>query len=222
MNDSPQRLIVFGPPGVGKGTQSKLLSQEFGIPHISTGDMLRSAVEAGTPVGRQAKEIMDAGRLVPDEVMIGIVRDVLTSPRVRNGFILDGFPRTLAQAKALSALFRELGIADYRVLNFQLADEEIVRRLSHRLLCPKDGRIFNAEIDAVTPGGTCPDCGTLLVERKDDSEETVRQRLGIYHAQTEPVLHYFQAEGVVARIHADRSIGEVNQEIRRLMQAVVR
>lgn len=222
MNATPYRLIVFGPPGVGKGTQSKLLSQELGIPHISTGDMLRSAVEDGTPVGRQAKEIMDAGHLVPDEVMIGIVRDVLTSPRVRNGFILDGFPRTPAQARALSALFRELGITNYRVLIFELEDDEIVRRLSHRVLCPREGTIFNEEIDGVVSGGACPNCGSPLVERRDDSAETVRQRLGVYHAQTEPVLHFFNAEGVAVRINARRSITEVHEQIRCLLQAPAR
>lgn len=221
MNQPPLRLIVFGPPGVGKGTQSKLLSEELGIPHISTGDMLRSAVAAGTTVGKQAKAIMDAGQLVPDEVMIGIVREVLTSPRVTKGFILDGFPRTLAQAKALSTLFRELDITDYRVLSFELDDEEIVHRISKRLLCPHDGRIFNAEIDGVIAGDPCPDCGAALVERRDDSEETVRQRLGVYHAQTEPVLHYFEAEGVVIRINGLNSIDVVHREIRLLLRDTV-
>ena len=171
VNGIPLRMIIFGPPGVGKGTQSKLLSQELGIPHISTGDMLRSAVADGTPVGKQAKAIMDSGQLVPDDVMIRIVRDVLSSPRVHNGFILDGFPRTLAQAKALSTLFRELGITDYHVLKFELDDEEIIRRLSHRLLCPKDGRIFNAEIDGVAAGTGCPDSA-----RRSSSGGTIPQK----------------------------------------------
>jgi adenylate kinase len=214
-------LIVFGPPGVGKGTQSKLLSEEFGIPHISTGDMLRSAVSAGTPVGKQAKAIMDAGQLVPDEIMIRIVRDVLTSPRVKNGFILDGFPRTVAQAEALGMLFRELDITDYHVLSFELDDEEIVRRVSHRLLCPKDGRIFNTEMEQVTAGEPCPDCGASLVERRDDSAETVRQRLGVYHKQTEPLLLYFRAAGVMITINASNSIDVVNREIKIMLRDTV-
>jgi adenylate kinase len=150
------RLLLFGPPGVGKGTQAKLLAAQLGVPHISTGDMLRTAVAEGTELGRRARSIMDAGKLVPDDLMIGIVRDVLASPRCAPGFILDGFPRTLAQARALSRIFEELGIREFRVVDIDADDEEIIRRLSSRLLCPHDGRIFNAETDGVTAGAACP------------------------------------------------------------------
>jgi adenylate kinase len=152
------RLLLFGAPGVGKGTQAKLLADEFRIPHVSTGDLLRTAVAKGTDLGKKAKIIMDAGKLVPDNVMIGIVRDVLSSPVASKGFILDGFPRTLNQARALAQIFEDLGIRDYRVLNIEVSDEEIIRRLSSRLVCRNDGKIYSTETRGVVTGSPCPDC----------------------------------------------------------------
>jgi len=212
------RLLLFGGPGVGKGTQAKLLAEEFGVPHISTGDMLRAAVAAGTELGKKARAIMDSGQLVPDEIMIGIVREVLASPRARNGFILDGFPRTLAQAKALSAIFDELKSGDYKVVNFEVDDEEIIRRLSNRLVCEKDGKIYNVEIDGVSKGGPCPSCGGRLVQREDDKEETVRKRLKIYHSSTEPVLEYYKDGGLVLNLDGTSSIDVVNREIKMMVE----
>jgi adenylate kinase len=212
------RLILFGPPGVGKGTQAKLLSEEFAIPHISTGDMLRAAVSAGSDLGKKAKDIMDAGQLVPDDIMIGIVREVLTSPRVKNGFILDGFPRTLAQARALSDLFNELSITDCRVLNFEVDDEEIIHRLANRLICEKDGKIFSMDTDGVTPGSRCPQCGGKLVQRDDDKEETVRHRLKVYQTSTAPVIEHFKANGLVLTIDGTGSIDVVNREIKLMLE----
>jgi len=211
------RLILFGPPGVGKGTQAKLLAEEFGVEHISTGDMLRAATAAGTELGRKAKAIMSAGQLVPDDVMIGIVREVLASPQNARGFILDGFPRTLAQAKALSKAFDDLNIGDYKVINFELDDEEIVRRLSNRLVCWKDGKIFNSEMDGVTLGTPCPNCGGELYQRDDDKEDTVRKRLKVYHISTAPVIEYYKAGGVVVNIDGTSSIDVVNREIKMLL-----
>lgn len=211
------RLILFGPPGVGKGTQAKLLAEEFGVEHISTGDMLRAATAAGTELGKKAKEIMSAGQLVPDDVMIGIVREVLASPQNTRGFILDGFPRTLTQAKALSKTFDDLNIGDYKVINFELDDEEIVRRLSNRLVCRKDGKIFNTEIDGVTIGPPCPNCGGELYQRDDDKEDTVRKRLKVYHLSTAPVIEYYKAGGVVVNIDGTGSIDVVNREIKMLL-----
>ena len=146
------RILLFGPPGVGKGTQAKMLSAEFAVPHISTGDMLRAAVTGGTELGRRAGRIMNDGKLVPDEIMIGIVREVLGSPDASGGFILDGFPRTLMQAKALARIFEDLNIRDFKVVDIRADDEEIIRRLSSRLVCPTDGHIFNAETDGVASG----------------------------------------------------------------------
>jgi len=212
------RLILFGPPGVGKGTQAKLLSEEFGVPHISTGDMLRAAIAEGTELGRKAKGIMEAGQLVPDEVVIGIVRQVLSSPRVRAGFILDGFPRTLAQAEALVQIFDDLHITGYRVVNIDVEDDVVVRRLSHRYVCPKDGRIFSTETGGVSARGRCPECGTPLVQRDDDKEETVRERLAVYHSMTAPVLEFFEERGVVLLVDGSNSIDVVKREIKVLLQ----
>lgn len=212
------RLILFGPPGVGKGTQAKLLSEEFGIPHISTGDMLRAAIAGGTELGRKAKEVMDSGQLVPDEVVIGIVRQVLSSRRASAGFILDGFPRTLGQAEALVGILNDLHISGYKVVNIDADDDEVVRRLSNRYVCPKDGKIFNTEIDGVAAGSPCPECGTPLVQRDDDKEDTVRKRLAVYHATTAPVLEYFEERGVVVIVDGSNSIDVVHREIKVLIQ----
>jgi adenylate kinase len=212
------RLILFGPPGVGKGTQAKLLAEEFQVRHISTGDMLRAAAATGTELGLKAKAIMDAGQLVPDEVMIGIVREVLALPANKRGFILDGFPRTLAQAKALSKIFDALTITDYRVINIELDDEEIVRRLSNRLVCKSDGKIFNTEIDGVAIGSPCPSCGGVLYQRDDDKAETVRKRLKVYHLSTAPVIEYYKAAGIVVNIDGNSSIDLVNREIKLMLE----
>lgn len=212
------RLILFGPPGGGKGTQARLLAEEFNIRHISTGDMLRAAAAAGSELGKKAKAIMDAGQLVPDDVMIGIVREVLSSPENKRGFILDGFPRTLAQAKALSKIFDELDITDFKVINFEVDDEELVRRLGNRLVCKGDGKIFNIEMDGVTLETSCPSCGGKLYQRDDDKEETVRKRMKIYHISTAPVIEYYKESGAVVNIDGTSSIDVVNREIKMLLE----
>jgi adenylate kinase len=212
------RILLFGPPGVGKGTQAKMLSVELGVPHISTGDMLRAAVAGGTELGRRAGRIMNDGKLVPDEIMIGIVREVLASPRAAGGFILDGFPRTLPQAKALSRIFKDLDIHDFKVVDIRADDEEIIRRLSSRLVCPADGHIFNAETDGVVTGGPCPLCGTPLTQRDDDREQTVRERLRVYHNTTAPVIHYYTSSGVVLSVDGTGSVDVVNREIKLMLQ----
>ena len=211
------RLILFGPPGVGKGTQAKLLSEDFHIPHISTGDMLRSAAAEGTELGKKAKAIMDAGQLVPDDVMNGIVREVLGSKRAVQGFLLDGFPRTLPQARALAAIFRDLKITKYWVINFEANDEEIIQRLGNRIVCRNDGRIFSVDADGVHPGSRCPECGGELYQRDDDKPETVRKRLQVYHSQTAPVIEFFRGAAAVVDIDGTNSIDVVHREIKMLL-----
>lgn len=211
------RVIFFGPPGVGKGTQAKLLSSKLNIPQIATGDMLREAVAGGTPLGIQAKEIMSSGKLVPDDVMIGIIRDVLQSPRCAQGFILDGFPRTLPQAEALTSLLEALHIRLDRVINFMVDEDEIIRRLSRRVSCTQCGSILNMGIN--DPGGNrvCPKCGGDLVERDDDKPETVKKRMAVYHQSTEPVRAYYERLGILSDITGSGSVKSVQLKILQLL-----
>jgi adenylate kinase len=214
------RLILIGPPGVGKGTQARLLCAEYGIPHISTGELLRSAAAEGTELGKKAKTLMDAGQLVPDDVMIGIIRGVLQSPKTAAGFLLDGFPRTLPQAKALTEIDTELPPEPVWVINIEADDEEIVRRLSARVVCRKEGRIFNAEIDDVVTGGRCPECGGELSQRDDDRPETVRKRLQVYHTQTAPLIEFYRGKANILDIDGMDTIDVVNRTIRLLLNDV--
>jgi adenylate kinase len=161
---------------------------------------------------------MDSGRLVPDDIMIGIAREALTAPGTAPGFILDGFPRTIAQAEALTDMFERLGFTDVRVVVLDVSDDEIVRRLSSRYVCSNDGKIFNALIDKVTLDTPCPQCGGKLMQRDDDKESTIRERLRVYHAQTAPIIRYYSAHGVIVTVDGSKSVEEVNREIRRKLQ----
>jgi adenylate kinase len=207
------RLILFGPPGVGKGTQAKLLAVTYSIPQISTGDMLREAVAAGTPLGKKAAEVMNAGQLVSDDIMIGIIRDVLQTPRCAKGFILDGFPRTVPQAEALSRLLEELRLALDSVINMEIEQESVVRRLSSRLTCRSCGTIYNLEIDKLADPARCPKCGGSLYHRDDDQPETIRKRLAVYTQSTAPVKQYYGARNLLKNVDASGSVEEVNRKI---------
>jgi adenylate kinase len=207
------RLILFGPPGVGKGTQAKLLAVRYSIPQISTGDMLREAVAAGTPLGKKAAEVMNAGQLVSDDIMIGIIRDVLASPRCAKGFILDGFPRTVPQAEALTGLLAELGIAIDRVINMEIDQESVVRRLSSRLTCKGCGTIYNTLLDTLADPAVCPKCGGELIHRDDDQPETIRKRLSVYALSTAPVKEYYAGRKLLSNVDGTGSVEDVNVKI---------
>jgi adenylate kinase len=211
------RLILFGPPGVGKGTQAKLLASRFGIPHISTGDMLREAVAAGTELGKKAGVLMDAGQLVPDDVMIGIIGEVLGSPRCSAGFILDGFPRTVPQAEALTQLTARLGIPIDAVVSMEIDDAEVVKRLGSRLTCRSCGTIFNLVIDKLSDPSRCPKCSGELYQRDDDKPETVRKRLGVYSASTAPVKSFYAGRHLLTTVDAAESVDTVNKAILKLL-----
>jgi adenylate kinase len=179
--------------------------------------MLRATVAAHTPLGDQANAFMRVGQLVPDDIMIAIVKEALTSDRAANGFILDGFPRTVPQAEALTEMFKNLGITDYLVVNIYLPDDEIVRRLTNRVQCPKDGRIYNRVGEGAVKGDHCPLCGTQLVEREDDAPETILARLGVYHAKTRPVLGYYKEIGKAVTLDGSAPVATVHKQISNLV-----
>jgi adenylate kinase len=207
------RFILFGPPGVGKGTQAKLLSGRLSIPHVSTGDMLRDAVGADSELGRKARTIMDAGQLVSDDIMIGIIKEVLSSERCRNGFILDGFPRTLPQARALTDLLGVLGIRLCCVISMEVDENEVVDRLGSRLSCSQCGKIYNLHMDTLPDPTTCPTCGGTLVHREDDRPETVRKRLRVYAESTAPVKDYYRQIGLLRQINGVGTVEAVTSSI---------
>ena len=190
------KLILLGAPGAGKGTQAEVLCQKLGIPTISTGNMLRTAIQEGTPVGLQAKSFMDAGKLVPDEVIIQIVAQRIAQPDCAAGFILDGVPRTIAQAEALDAA----GVRFDRVLSLEITDQEIEERMSGRRVCSKCGASFHIHARPTKVEGVCDNCGGPVVQRDDDKPETVRHRLEVYHQQTEPLKDYYQAKGLLTLV----------------------
>jgi adenylate kinase len=207
------RLLIFGAPGVGKGTQAKLIAKKLNIPHVSTGDLLRAAAASGSPLGRQAKAVMDAGHLVSDEIMIGIIKEVLASDGCKNGFILDGYPRTLAQAEVLDRILKELHTELDKVINIEVSEEEIIRRLSMRLSCKRCGRIYNVQLDMLADTRECRDCGGPLYQRDDDKEETVRNRLKVYRQSTAPVKEYYVTRGILKQIDGEGDPEIINNEI---------
>ncbi|MBC7186368.1 MAG: adenylate kinase [Calditrichaeota bacterium] len=212
------RLIILGAPGTGKGTQASLLASHLGVVHISTGDMLREAVAQRTPLGQKVEGIMAEGKLVPDQLMIEVVSERLRAADCQRGFILDGFPRTLAQAKALDRLLEAQGKAIDLVLMLDVPAAEIVRRLSSRRVCAACGAVYNLTIDEAARTGKCPACGGQLVQRPDDREETVRERLRVYARQTLPLRRYYEQQGKLRVIAGNRSIPEVQQAVQEAVQ----
>lgn len=198
------KLILLGAPGAGKGTQAEIISEKLGIPTISTGNIIREAVKAETEMGKQAKAYMDAGQLVPDQVVIGIIRDRLAQDDCKNGFILDGFPRTIPQAQALD----EMGVAIDRVIEIHVSDDQIVQRMSGRRVCPGCGASYHLEYKKPEKQGVCNHCGAGLVIRKDDSPEVVQERLQVYHAQTEPLKAYYQKTGKLRVVQGQEQVAD--------------
>lgn len=213
------RIILFGAPGAGKGTQAKILAQKLEVPHISTGDILRDAVKNQTKLGLEAKKIMEAGNLVPDDIMAGIIKDVLSSESCKKGFILDGYPRTLAQAKLLDTILSQLSKDEDYSIAITLGDEVIIQRLTNRLACKECGSIFSlSEIPDIT---ICPKCHTQgsLYKRKDDTEEVIKNRLVVFHNTTQPVLDYYEAQGKLISVDGDRAVEDISDSILQRLKA---
>lgn len=212
-------LILLGGPGAGKGTQAKKLIDKYQIPQISTGDILRAAVKEGTEMGKKAKEYMDAGKLVPDEVVIGIIKDRLAQPDCKKGFILDGFPRTVPQAEALDRVLADLGSKIDHVISIEVDEEELVTRLTGRRTCkdPDCGQMYHIKFNPPKKEGVCDRCGSELYQRDDDNEATVRSRLATYNQATKPLIDYYQAKGLLRPIKGVGSIDDIFNQICRIL-----
>ena len=205
--------MLMGTPGAGKGTQGALLAGRYGACHVSTGDMLRDAARQGTPLGLEARRYMDDGHLVPDDLVTGIVADRLTSPECSNGFLLDGFPRTVPQAEALGRLLMERGQPLDAVILIAVPTDEVVRRLSGRRVCPSCGTMFHLAFQPPATPGRCDRCGGALVQREDDREETIRRRLAVYTRETAPVLEHYRRAGLLREVDGTGSREDVARHV---------
>jgi adenylate kinase len=210
-------LVLLGPPGSGKGTQGERLNEDLRLPYYATGDILRAAVRDETELGREAKEYMDRGDLVPDEVIVGVIADRIDSSEALDGFILDGFPRTTPQAEALDAKLTELGRGVTAVLLIDVSDEEVVRRLGGRRTCEANGHVFHAEFEPPKQEGVCDIDGSPLIVRDDDKPEVIRKRLQTYHEKTEPLVSYYDSRSVLRRIEGEAAPEEVAEQVRRTL-----
>ena len=213
-NSRQLNLILFGPPGAGKGTQAARLRTDFQLPYIATGDMLRANVKEGTPLGLEAKRYMDAGELVPDGLILAMAAERLQEDDAEDGFILDGFPRTLEQARALDRQLADLRRRVTAALLIDVPDEDVVRRLSGRRMCVKAGHNYHVEFDPPKHDNVCDQDGSRLVQRDDDKPEVIENRLRVYHEQTEPLVDYYDQQGLMRRIDGTRGQSEVHDHIR--------
>jgi adenylate kinase len=211
---SQLNLILLGPPGAGKGTQAERLVDDFDLPYYATGDILRAAVKDGTELGREAKEYMDRGELVPDDLITRVVVERLDSEEARDGFLLDGFPRTVPQAEALGEALKRLGRALTAALLIDASDKEVLRRTTGRRICVKSGHVYHVEFDPPKNDGVCDQDGSRLIQRDDDKPETVEKRLAVYHEQTEPVIKWYDDAGLLRRFDGNRSPEDVHDHLR--------
>ncbi|HLO26692.1 MAG TPA: adenylate kinase [Geobacteraceae bacterium] len=211
-------LILLGPPGAGKGTQAKILTKKYDIPQISTGDILRAAIKDQTPMGIKAKSFMDSGALVSDEVVVGIVEERLAKPDCRNGFILDGFPRTVVQADALKKMLNMLGKSIDHVVSIEVDKEELLERITGRRTCRNCGKGYHVRFDPPRVDGTCDECGGELYQRDDDREETMRKRLDVYENQTAPLIAYYAQESLLRSIQGIGSIEEIQRSVLQVLE----
>ncbi|WP_327431005.1 adenylate kinase [Streptomyces sp. NBC_01236] len=214
------RIVLVGPPGAGKGTQAAFLAKNLSIPHISTGDLFRANISQQTELGKLAKSYMDKGELVPDEVTIAMAKDRMEQPDAEHGFLLDGFPRNVSQAEALDEMLSAEAMKLDGVLDLEVPEDEVVRRIAGRRICRNDSaHVFHVTYKPAKAEGVCDVCGGELYQRDDDSEETVRTRLEVYHTQTEPIIDYYKAQGLVVTILA---LGKVEEVTARAMEALSR
>lgn len=211
------RLILLGAPGAGKGTQAVTLAEKLTVPHISTGDIFRANIKGKTPLGVLAKEYIDKGALVPDEVTVGIVEDRLHNEDCKNGFILDGFPRTIPQAQQLDKLLQVMGTAIDNVVDIHVEDGEIIKRLSGRRVCPECGMSYHIYFGPPEKEGVCNGCGSKLIQRDDDREETVLKRLETYHEQTEPLIDFYRQQGKLLVVHGREKIEDTTSDMLKVL-----
>lgn len=213
------RLILLGPPGAGKGTQAQRLTEQRGLPQLSTGDMLRAAVKAGTEIGREAEAIMKRGDLVPDSVVVSIIGDRIDQPDAKNGFVLDGFPRNPAQAAALDEMLQKRGLSLDHVIEMKVDDSALIERITGRFTCAKCGTGYHDRFKPTKVPGVCDSCGSSeFVRRADDKAETVKSRLDVYHAQTAPLLPYYAAKGILREVDGMAEMDEVTRQIGNVLE----
>ena len=210
-----KKMLIMGPPGAGKGTQAENIIKYYNIPHISTGDMFRAAISNKTEIGLLAKSYIDAGNLVPDEITVGIVKERLSNPDCKNGFLLDGFPRDLKQAEMFSQMLKELNIKLDLVLNIHVDSEKLINRIIGRRICPTCGKTYHITYNKPLKDGICDDCSSTLIQRKDDNVETVKNRLDVYTEKTEPLINYYK--DLVYNVDGDRDVDVIFNDIKKVI-----
>ncbi|SDL18548.1 adenylate kinase [Natronincola ferrireducens] len=214
------RTILLGPPGAGKGTQAAVIVNEFHVPHISTGDIFRNNIKQGTELGKKAKDYMDQGLLVPDELVVAIVEDRLKQEDCEKGFLLDGFPRTVPQAEALDDVLKNMGISLDKVINIEVNKDNLIKRVVGRRICKDCGATYHIDFNPSVKGELCDQCEGQLYQRPDDTEETVSKRIEVYSKETQPLIQYYQKRGILAVIEGEQDIEDVSQEIVRILRGV--